>query len=136
MKNMNPNFNNKDAIDYLKTIIAVAKADDDLNENEILFINSQAQLYGLDASTYWNNSSLDLSELHVNKFSHTIKLSIIRDCIVLGHIDRDFNDTERSKVIEIAEKMGLTSSDVDNIEIWLKDYWSVLERGNMLFGEK
>jgi len=118
---------------YLKTIIAVAGADGSVPEQERAFIDMQAQLLSLNPAEYWDHPEPDLAFLTDAAMSRSTCMTIIRDCIVLGHIDGNFEEKERAKVNDIASLLRLKTSDVQAVEEWLKELWAVMEKGTRLF---
>jgi len=118
---------------YLKTMIALCTADGEVHEKEREFIEMQAQLLSLDPAEYWANPESDLTFLQHVEMSRITYMTIIRDCIVLGHIDGEYDHAEKEHVVKIASMLGLTASDVDAVEGWLRELWAVLEKGNTLF---
>jgi uncharacterized membrane protein YebE (DUF533 family) len=122
-----------DGRSYLKTIIAVAYADGHVDEKERQFIDIQAQVLSLSPADYWKNPEHDLAFLSGVEMSRSTSMTIIRDCIVLGHLDGDFTELERAKVYDVASLLGRSKSDVDAVETWLKKLWAVMEEGNRLF---
>jgi tellurite resistance protein len=105
----------------------------EIHEREKEFIETQAQLFSIDTTPYWEDTDDDISFLRNVEMSRMNRLAIVRDCIVLGYIDGDFNEKERAKVIKIASYLKLSESDVENLENWLKELWAVLEKGKRLF---
>ncbi|MBV5310228.1 hypothetical protein [Chromatium okenii] len=75
----------------------------------------------------------DISFLRNVVMSRLSRITTIRDCIVLGYIDGNFDYSERKQVAQIAEYLNLSASDVDSVENWLKEFWAILEKGNILF---
>ena len=126
-------FSQTDSDCYLRAIISVAMADKKIHEKEKDFINMQAQLLSINPEPYWESKENDLSFLDNIELSKLCRMAIIRDSIVLANIDAEFDDSERKKIHKIAEKLQINKSDVDNIENWLKELWSVIEKGNKLF---
>ena len=125
-----------DGSKYLKTIIAVAHADGSVPEKEREFIDMQAQLLSLNPASYWDHPEPDLTFLNDANMSRQTCMTIIRDCIVLGHVDRNFDEMERAKVNDIASMLGLKTSDVQAVEEWLKELWAVMEKGTRLFQDE
>ena len=52
---------------------------------------------------------------------------IIKDCILLASMDKNFSLAEREKVYTYAAKLDIPRSDVDYIIEWLDDY-NILEK--------
>ena len=59
---------------------------------------------------------------------------ILRDSIVLGYIDGNYDQSEKKLVLEVAKRLLLTEADIDMMENWLKEYWAVIEKGKKLIG--
>lgn len=117
---------------YLKTMVAVAVADGQVHEREQSYINAQAQLLAVNPEPYWVSPDPTLSFLNTQNLSYTTRISILRDCLVLAYIDGVCDEQEREKVVNIASILHITESKVAELETWLKDLWTVLERGNQL----
>ncbi len=96
----------------------------------------QAGILSIDPMPYWEQPEKDLSFLDAAQMSRTARMSIIRDCIVLGYVDGDYDDSEREKVAKIASYLSIELSDVEAIEFWLKEFWALLEKGEKLFKGK
>jgi uncharacterized tellurite resistance protein B-like protein len=126
-------FSDLDRQLYLKTLISVALADEVIHEKEKEFINAQAELLSVDPEPYWANPEKDISFLRNAVMSRLSRITTIRDCIVLGYIDGNFDDSERKQVAQIAEYLNLNASDVESVEDWLKEFWAILEKGKILF---
>jgi len=125
-----------DGPSYLRTIIAVASVDREVHEKERQFIDTQAHVLCLNPAEYWRNPEPGLGFLSNVEMSRPTCMTIIRDCIVLGHLDGDFTEMERAKVYDVASLLGASKSDVDAVEIWLKSLWAVMEEGNRLFQQQ
>lgn len=136
LKNKLADFSNLEREYYMKAVVSVACSDGTIHEKEKEFVNAQAELFSIDPNPYWEKPEKDLSFLGKAEISRMNSLVIIRDCIVLGHIEKNFADTERKRVNQIAEYLKLGKSDVKAIEKWLKELWSVLEKGKTLFEEE
>ncbi len=120
--------------DYIKAIISVAKIDGIIHEKEKEFIEAQAKLLSIDIAPYWEKAGNDdLSYLCDIEMSRITRFMIIRDCITLGYIDGKFEEKERNKIVKIASYLKLTKSDVENVELWLKEFWEILDKGMKLF---
>lgn len=129
-------FGNLESEYYLKAIVSVALADGIIHEKEREFVNAQAELLSIDPKPYWENPEKDFSFLSNAEMSRMSRMTIIRDCIVLGYIDGNYDDSERNRVAQIAENMKIGNSDVEAVEKWLKEFWEVLEKGKSLFEEE
>lgn len=118
---------------YIKALISVAMADGKIDPREKDFVDSQAQLQGIDSEPLWENSE-DITGEVLGELSVFQKKIFIRDCIVLGYIDGDFCSDERKKLEEMCKKIGVEISSISEIEDWLKRFWKILEEGKSIFG--
>jgi len=130
MENIINQFSQFDSKAYLQALIIIAKADG-IDQREVDFINLQSNLLGIDSSEYWKEDT-DFSIFDNTNISRITKMAIIRDCIVIAHIDGDYADAERKAITEIASRFSLKESDVISMENWLKEYWQILEKGKLL----
>lgn len=134
MENVLTQFESFDSEAYLQALVIIAKADG-IDQREIDFINLQSQLLCIDPAKYWDDET-GLSQFDQSNLSYMTKMAIIRDCIVIAHIDGDYADIERNAILEIADKFGLEESNVVDMENWLKEYWQIIEKGKNLLFEK
>jgi len=134
MENIMNQFSQFDSKSYLQALVIIAKADG-VDQREVDFINLQSNLLGIDPSEYWKED-IDFSQFDSADFSRITKMAIIRDCIVIAHIDGDYAEVERKAITDIASRFGLKEKDVISMENWLKEYWQILEKGkSLLTGE-
>lgn len=122
---------NFDAVSYLQTLIAVAMSEGGMKPEEINYIELQAKLLNLDLDHMLDRPQLDLKKI-APKLSGKTKRVIIRDCITLAHMDRDYAAAERLRILGVANDLGLESKVVEQMEAWLKQYWSLLDQGERL----
>jgi tellurite resistance protein len=115
---------------YIRSLISVAKIDG-LVEPEIVFIDFQAGLIDQDSSSLWKETC-NVTDIDFSNVSETTKRVILRDSIVIAHIDNDFSAMEETIIHELATLMSLPDELIDKIETWLLDYWSILQQGNEL----
>ncbi|UCF82664.1 MAG: hypothetical protein JSV50_15925 [Desulfobacteraceae bacterium] len=111
---------------YIKILIAVAKADKNNGPKEFAYVENQANRLGIDFATVWDTTekTFSISEIKVSRLTAMI---IIKDCILLASMDKNFSLAEREKVYTYAEKLDIPRSDVDYIVGWLDDY-NILEK--------
>ena len=131
-------FADDDRIDidiYMKTLVSIALGDDGIvDEKERDFINFQANLHSVNSTDFFNNPiRFDMLNFSDVSLSRETSMNIIRDSITLGHINHDFNSSQKDLVYSLARKINLSNEDVDAIENWLHEYWSILEKGKKLF---
>ena len=111
---------------YIKILIAVAKADKNNGPNEFAYVENQANRLGIDFAAVWDTTekTFSISEIKVSRLTAMV---IIKDCILLASMDKNFSLAEREKVYTYAEKLDIPRSDVDYIVEWLDDY-NILEK--------
>ena len=111
---------------YIKILIAVAKADKNNGPKEFAYVENQANRLGIDFAAVWDTTekTFSISEIKVSRLTAMV---IIKDCILLASMDKNFSLAEREKVYTYAEKLDIPRSDVDYIVEWLDDY-NILEK--------
>jgi len=116
---------------YIQVLIAVAKADKDNGPKEFEYVKTQASRFGIDFAEVWNTTdkTFVLSGRGVSRFTAMV---IIKDCIVLASIDKNFSLAEREKVYTYAAKLDIPRSNVDYIAEWLNDCSLLEDRWNKL----
>ena len=116
---------------YFKALIAVAKADGNLDKNELSFLKDQAHIldYNLEEVI---SETYDLEQLVTEEISLFTKNTIIKDCISLAFIDDDYDDNERKKIQEIGKVLNISKDKIFEIEKWLEEYWKILKKGEFI----
>lgn len=117
---------------YIRTLVAIAKADD-LTDEEKNFVDFQAGVVGIEGQEYWSDET-NISSICFDEVSVVTKKIILRDSIVIAHIDKIYSDTEKDMISNLAHQMNLPESFIDELEDWLLAYWAHLELGNTLLG--
>jgi len=119
---------------YLRTIINVALSDGFISEEEKEFIFLQSKILNINVETLLKNPDSNLDFLKKHKLSKITAMTIIRDCIFLGHLDKNYSDSEKERVRSITKYLGLHDDEVVMVEKWMEDYLAILQRGAQLFG--
>lgn len=117
---------------YLAVLNRVARADGSLHEAERSFITTQATALGLDPDAALRALQVDQTALAAAP--RVTKMAILRDAIVLARADGDYAESEEQRIRELAEEMGLSATDHENMEAWVSDYERILVRGAQLLG--
>ena len=120
---------------YIRSLVAIAYIDG-LLESEKEYINFQAGLLDIDPEPYWSEDTVDIRQMDFSKVSEITKRVILRDSIVIAHLDSEYTQKENVFVKQIASQMGLSEELILKIESWLLEYWAILEEGNELFDIK
>jgi hypothetical protein len=116
---------------YIKILVAVAKADKNNGQREFEYVANQANRLGIDFTRVWDTTDKTflISGKDVSRLTAVV---IIKDCILLASLDRNFSLAERDKVYAYATKLDITRSDVDHIVEWLDDYDTLEKKWNRL----
>jgi hypothetical protein len=118
---------------YVKILIAIAKADPNNGKPEFAFIGRQAQALGVDFG-HWLKQIDKGFAIEATKVSRATALAILRDCIQLASLDRNFTLAEKERVYTYAAKLDIPRSDLDRLERWvaacreLENQWKALVR--------
>jgi hypothetical protein len=105
---------------YVKILIAIAKADPDNGRPEFAFICRQALALGVDFA-YWAKRIDKGFTIEATKVSRATALAVLRDCIHLASMDRNFTLAEKERVYTYAAKLDVPRSDLDRLERWVAD---------------
>lgn len=119
-------FDKDEALIYIRALISVAKSDNYLHDAEEEYIKLQAEMLDLDIEPLLRMDNNDISFLISTQMSHTHRIVLLRDCIILSCLDGDNHKLERMKIIEIASKLDLYESDIEEIESWRNSILEVL----------
>jgi hypothetical protein len=111
---------------YIKMLVAVAKADRNNGPKEFKYVENQANRSGIDFARVWDTTDKTFS-ISGKDVSRLTAMVIIKDCILLASMDKNFSLAEREKVYTYAAKLDIARSDVDYIIEWLGDY-NILEK--------
>ena len=117
---------------YFAGLLAVARADDRLTDEEVSFLREQAELLDFDVEPLLNNPPTTLN-VDFGSTSQITKRMIIRDCIALANVDGSYDAEEKERIRSIAAGAGISSNEVAGIEQWLEDYTNLMKRGESLF---
>lgn len=114
---------------YMRALVAVA-ACDGMSSDEADYIQSRAQMLGMDASPLLRDPPplAAVSE----KASEVTKRLAYRDCYVLANIDGPPNANERRVLADLCDALGLTAATAAKIEDWMNRFSLLLEEGEAL----
>ncbi|MCJ8500560.1 hypothetical protein [Desulfatitalea alkaliphila] len=116
---------------YLRILVAIAKADRENGPRELAFIKEQARRLGADAELFIQHTDKHFG-IEKQKVSRLTALMILRDAIVLASLDRNFSLPERQRVYAYAEKLDVPRKDVDRLEALVADHRVLAERWRQL----
>jgi hypothetical protein len=103
---------------YIKILIAIAKADPSNGKPEFAFIGRQARALGVDFGRWLKQIDKGFA-IETTKVSRVTAMAILRDCIHLASMDRNFTLAEKERVYTYAAKLDIARSDLDRLEHWL-----------------
>jgi hypothetical protein len=118
---------------YIKILIAIAKADPSNGKPEFAFIGRQARALGVDFGRWLKQIDKGFA-IETTNVSRATAMAILRDCIHLASLDRNFTLAEKERVYTYAAKLDIARSDLDRLEHWLaacrelENQWNALIR--------
>jgi hypothetical protein len=116
---------------YIKILIAINKADKNNGTPEIDFVKSKAKALGINYDRLWRTTDKSFS-IQKAKVSRLTAFVILKDCIMLASLDKNYTLDEKEKVFAYAEKLDIPRSDVVEIAKWLDDYQELMTRWDTL----
>lgn len=121
---------------FLKTLVALAKADTKIDENEKDFLKGMSLVFNLP------QEDIDIkhipSEDEVVDMVKVIKdrklaMSLIKEMCMLANFDGDMSDEEIVLIGRVGEAMGLSVDKIQDISQWVIDRIVLQERGKIIF---
>jgi hypothetical protein len=116
---------------YIKILIAITKADKNNGRPEVEFVKSKAMALGLDFEALWLDTEKSFA-IRKARVSRLTAFVILKDCIMLASLDKNYTLDEKEKVFTYAEKLDIPRSDVVEIANWLGEYNALMGRWNQL----
>jgi len=122
---------------FLRTLIFLAKADDSFDDNELDFIETIADEYGLDKSRIHEYVSKDTEEsllADLKKISpRRVALELIKEMCFLAHSDDVLSDRETLFIGKSGQAMGIELEKIEQISNWVIDRIIWLEQAKLIF---
>ncbi len=114
----------EEKIIFLKIFCVLIKMDNNIDNEEISFLKSIAQKYGIDSATTLSiikNTSADyiIEAKHIVKRTHALEL--IKELCFLANIDDNLNDAELDVIIKVADIMGVDNEKLILINRFVLD---------------
>lgn len=106
---------------YVKILIAIAKADPDNGRPEFAFICRRALALEVEF-THWAKCIDKNFSIEATQVSRATALAVLRDCIFLASMDRNYTLAEKERVYTYAARLDVPRSDLDRLERWVADY--------------
>lgn len=116
---------------YVKILIAIAKADPNNGRPEFAFICRQALALEVDFA-HWAKRIDKSFAIEAARVSRATALAVLRDCILLASMDRNFTLAEKERVYTYAAKLDVPRSDLDHLERWVADCRALESQWNSL----
>ena len=126
----------KQKLIFLKTLVALAKADTKIDENEKDFLKGMSLVFNLP------QEDIDIkhipSEDEVVDMVKVIKdrklaMNLIKEMCMLANFDGDMSDEEIVLIGRVGEAMGLSVDKIQDISQWVIDRIVLQERGKIIF---
>ena len=136
-KNYIIQMNDEEKVIFLKTLVTLAKADNNFCENEMTFIKDTALVFGLEKS-YVDEVLKPSTDEEIIKNASKITnrqaaLHLIKEACLLANLDGDLSDEEVVLIGKIGEAMGVELEKIEEISQWVIDRIIWLERGKIIF---
>lgn len=121
---------------FLKTLVALAKADTKIDGNEKDFLKGMSLVFNLP------QEDIDIkhipSEDEVVDMVKVIKdrklaMNLIKEMCMLANFDGDMSDEEIVLIGRVGEAMGLSVDKIQDISQWVIDRIVLQERGKIIF---
>lgn len=110
--------------EYVAALVCVGKADNDFSDVERLFIEGVVTLYGAELPCV--NAKKIIAEAigrHLEDIGSVFKHEpvksrmLIRDLIILGHVDGKYTDDERCVVHKLAESLNIPQDEFERLQM-------------------
>lgn len=122
---------------FLRTLIFLANADDSFDDEELSFIETIADEYGLDKKLiqkYIKNDSQEILLADLKKISpRRVALELIKEMCFLAHSDDVLSDRETLFIGKAGQAMGIELEKIEQISNWVIDRIIWLEQARLIF---
>ncbi|MBQ8482177.1 MAG: hypothetical protein IJ532_06560 [Alphaproteobacteria bacterium] len=129
-------LSNEEKIVFLKIFCAMVRADGVIDTEEINFLKTISQRYGIDNSTVVDiiknaaNMDYTLEARKITNRQHALQL--IKELCVLANIDEDLHDNELDIIIDTARAMGVEDDKIVLINRWVLDSFILSKTGDII----
>lgn len=113
---------NKLSIEYFRALVAVAMADNKLTDEEVEFFHIKADELGFQISSLQDMYSVDIDSLLETNTVNTDDIDFLTDIVAMAMIDGELHEKEYTLCVNLAQRKGFTSKDVDDTIQQLKDF--------------
>lgn len=116
-------LNNEERSIFLKLAIAVIKADGKLEEQEKLFVAEYSREMGVtDYDLNENIEPLGLAEKIGKSSTDAVKRIFLLELVALANADGKFAESEKSLILSLLQKFGLTENQLNESLKLLAEY--------------
>ncbi len=124
-------------ITFLKVLVAIARADNNFDDKEKLFIKDIAIIFGIPKDRS-EEILAEISDDDLIKEASLITnrkaaLHLIKEACVLANSDGDLNDREILLIGKIGQAMNIEFEKIEQISKWVIDRIIWLEEGKIIF---
>lgn len=122
---------------FLKVLVAIARSDDVLKQNERDLIEDLAAIFGI-AKEHRADIIAPVSDDEIIKEAAKIKnraaaLQLIKEACLLANSDGDLSDSEIVLIGKIGQAMNVELEKIEQISQWIIDRIVWLEQGKIIF---
>ncbi len=109
----------------------LAAADNDVSEEEVNYLQSFADAYGIEYSL--DKADISIDDLIAQLDSKVSRIITLQELIKLSYKDGHFGKEEQDKVFLIAQKMGLNDAAlIMRIEKWVRQGFDWMYEGEQM----
>ena len=116
---------------YIKALVALAKVDGKLSDEELEFIKLKCDLLKLDYNNYIS-SSFDINQFELSNSSVLTRKTILRDLTILAHADGIFDTNEKEFIMNVSNDFQVDNTDLIQIFEWVSEYRKIMLKGQEL----
>ncbi len=122
---------------FMKALVKLAKADNNVDDEEKDFIRGMAIMFNLPKSSL-SEITENISDDELLKLLSSIKdrrlaMDLIKEMCMLANFDGDMSEEEIFLIGKAGEAMGLDLEKIQDISQWVIDRIILQERGKIIF---
>lgn len=130
-------LNEDQKITFLKVLVAIARSDNNIDDEEKSFIKDTAIVFGI-SKDRTNDIMAPTTEDELIKEASAITnrqaaLHLIKEACMLANSDGDLSDEEIIFIGKIGQAMGVEFEKIEQISKWVIDRIIWLENGKIIF---
>ena len=136
-KNFIIKLSEEEKIIFIKILVALARSDNDFDDDEKAFIKDIALTFGLNKShideVFKPTSTQELINSAAKITNRQAALHLIKEACLLANSDGDLSNEEIIFIGKIGEAMNVELEKIEEISQWVIDRIIWLERGKIIF---